>query len=91
MTIKNDKKYKITHERKKYYGTPEKIVEQMSWWDRSRPKDDPSFVKDNHGYIKLYFSRVSAMNIEADNSMTSECEFLEFLLNYEDLQIEESN
>ena len=91
MSIKNDIKYKVTHGRKKYYGTPEKIVEQMSWWDRSRSKDDPSFVKDNHGYIKLYFSRVSAMNIETNNSITNEGEFLEFLLNNEDLQIEESN
>lgn len=91
MTIVNDTKYKVTHGRKKYYGTPEKIVEQMSWWDRSRPKDDPSFIKDNNEYIKLYFSRVSAMSIETDNSITNECEFLEFLLNNEDLQIEESN
>ena len=91
MIVKNNIKYKVTHGRKKYYGTPEKIVEQMSSWDRSRPKDDPSFVKDNHGYIKLYFSRVSAMNIETSDSITSECEFLEFLLNNEDLQLEKSN
>ena len=48
MHLSPDKKYKVIQDDKELFGTPEKIVLEMSWWDRSRPKDDPSFVKDNY-------------------------------------------
>ena len=90
MHLSPDKKYKVIQDDKELFGTPEKIVLEMSWWDRSRPKDDPSFVKDNYEYMELVSDRLNVMDISG-GSFKNECEYLSFLDQNELIEIEEAN
>ena len=90
MHLSSDKKYKVIHDDKEYFGTPEKIVEDMSWWDRSRPDDHPAYVKNNSEYIKLVSDRLNVMGEEND-SLNNECDLLSFLHEHKLILIKESN
>ena len=79
MDIEPNKKYKVIDGGgDKYFGTPESIILDMSWWDRSRPEDDPARVSSNSEYIQLVLSRLC---IEEDKvgKLNDECELLSFL------------
>ena len=83
MNIETDRKYKIINGRHEYFGTPESIILEMSWWDRSRPEGDPGRVSNNAEYIQLVLYRLFVEESEMAD-INDECELLSFL-NDEDL------
>ena len=78
MNIETDRKYKVINGRHEYFGTPESIILDMSWWDRSRSDGDPGKVSSNSEYIQLVLHRLFVEESEMTD-INDECKLLSFL------------
>ena len=73
----------------KYFGTPETILYNMSFWDRSREEDDTASVSSNEEYIQLVLHRLNIDKSKMED-IKDECKFLSFLYDKELIEIIES-
>jgi len=90
MKIEKNKRYKIVQGRKEYCGTPESIIMDMSWWDRSRPEGDPSRVSNNAEYIQLVLHRLFVEESKMTD-INDEYKLLSFLYDEDLIEIIEAD
>jgi len=90
MKIEKNKRYKIVQGRKEYFGTPESIIIDMSWWDRSRPEGDPGRVSNNAEYIQLILHRLFVEESKTTD-INDECKLLSFLKDENLIEISEAD
>ena len=90
MNIETDRKYKVINGRHEYFGRPESIILDMSWWDRSRPDSDPGRVSNNSQYIQLVLHRLFVEESEMTD-INDECKLLSFLDDEDLIEIVESD